>query len=100
QAGSEGKFEHIEAASEDVFAESAGSDMEAPGGEFVENFRSKEMDLAEVRLRRIGAQQVEVLDGCPLMGVAFHTFARDQANGGLRLLREAVRGAEADGFDQ
>lgn len=58
------------------------------------------MDLAEVRLSGIAAHQVEVLDGHATVGVAFHAFAGDKADRGLRLFREAVCDAAGDGFDE
>ena len=76
--------QHVEVAGEDVFAEIAWLDVEAFGGEFVEHFGGEEMDLAKVRLRRVAALEVEVLNGHAPVGVAFHAFAGDQADRRLR----------------
>src|SRR3712207_8081015 len=58
-----------------LFRSVARRDPEAPRFEFGEEFCLKQMDLAQVRLGRIGGDPRAVLHGRPRMGVSFDAVA-------------------------
>ena len=97
EVGAEWEAEEVEAAGEEVFAQFAGGEGEAFGGQLVEHLGGEEVDLAEVGSGGVLALEVEVLDGAAAVGVAFDAFVGDEGDAGLRLLGEAVGGAAGGG---
>ncbi len=94
-----GQREEVDSLREDVLTELAGTYGKALRGEFGEQFGCQQVDLAAVGLVGVFAAIVEVLDCGATVRVAFHTFARDEAQRRLHLLREAMPGATGGGED-
>ncbi len=90
----------IVATREDVFADLAGLQMEAEGGEFVQHLGREEVNLCEIRLSWVLSLEVEMLCGRAAVRVAFDAFSGDESQRRLRLLREAVGGAAGCGEDK
>ena len=93
----EGK--HVQALGEDVLAELAGRQLIALCASLVEELRVEQVDLAQVRLRRIPCHTRAVLDRDTRVGVTLYADARQQGDLITRPLAEPVLSALADGHD-
>jgi len=86
QARPQRQRNQIAAASQNVLAYLAGSDIETLGHKLVKHLRSEEMNLAKIRQGRVAAFEIKVLHSASAMSIAFHTFARNEPDRRLRLL--------------
>jgi hypothetical protein len=65
--------------------------------QLIQEFMLEEVDLAEVGLGGIFADEVQVLDERAAVGVALDTLSGDEGDAGLRVFGEAVGCRELDG---
>lgn len=96
EPGARRQRQQIEAAGGDVLADIAGRNSEALAGQFVEQLGVDQMDLAQVRLRRIASYARTMPDGHARMTVALHAKPGQQGDRGLSPLGKAVMTATAD----
>lgn len=96
EPGARRQGQQIEAAGGDVLAHVARPDLEPLCDQRLVQFGVKQMDLAQVGLRRIASHPRPMLDGHAGMTVALHAKPGQQGDRGLFRLGKAVVTAAAD----
>ncbi len=99
QAGAGGQAEQVDPAGRDVLTHLARPDDDALIPQRVVQLGVDEVDLAQVRLRRVTPYPGPVLHGDPRMGVALDAETLQQADRRPPRLGERVAGAGVHGLD-
>jgi hypothetical protein len=100
EAGAGRQDEEVDAFGGDVFAHLTGGDLEAGGAQLGVELGVDQVDLAQVRLRRVACDPRAVLDGDAGMGVAVNAETGDEADHRLVALAHCVAAAAADRQDR
>ena len=89
----------IEPRRRDVFAQVAGTNVEARVLQGIEQFARNEVDLAQVRRSRVSARQMSVTNKWAIVCVAFDAFSCRQNDGEAGRLAEPMLGVDRYGDD-
>lgn len=91
QHGGARQAEQIKPSRENILAQIARADSETPHLQFVEQFGMDQVNLPQIRLRRIHRDARTMLHRRPAMRIAAHPVSGDQVDAGSERLGETMR---------